>query len=137
MDGSEIDSQGRESKIEAESSPIPTVITDHYFEELQSKCLSVLTSFCLFRSLRFIKLRCIEFQTIKSLQAAQNVAVADDVHTLLGVCQLLRANLETEAENVKKVQSEIDAKNIQYSDSVEEIRKHEQTISQQCSEIGK
>lgn len=85
----------------------------------------------------FILLRCFEFQTIKSLQATQNVAVADDVHTLLGVCQLLRANLETEAENVKKAQSAIDAKNIQYSTSVEEVRKHEQTISLQCKEIGK
>lgn len=40
--GSEVDSQGRDSKVDTESSPIPATITDQYFDELQAKCLTVI-----------------------------------------------------------------------------------------------
>lgn len=38
---SEIESQGRESKMDADAATIPSELTEQFFEELQAKCLSV------------------------------------------------------------------------------------------------
>lgn len=48
----------------------------------------------------------------------------------------MRANLETEAENVNKHKMEIDFINTQFNNSVEEIAKQKEIISKQRSEIG-
>lgn len=38
---SEIESQGRESKLDSEAANVPTELTDQFFDELQTKCLAV------------------------------------------------------------------------------------------------
>lgn len=41
---SETESQGRDSKIDADGSAIPAIITDDYFEEVSAKCSEVCTN---------------------------------------------------------------------------------------------
>lgn len=38
---SEIESQGRESKMDGEAANIPAELTDQFFDDLQAKCLAV------------------------------------------------------------------------------------------------
>lgn len=38
---SEIESQGRESKMDTDAATVPTELTDQFFSDLQSKCLAV------------------------------------------------------------------------------------------------
>lgn len=38
---SEIESQGRESKMDTDAANVPSEFTEQFFEELQAKCLAV------------------------------------------------------------------------------------------------
>lgn len=44
MDGtSEIESHGRDSKVDNDTVAVPLIITDQYFQEIEIKCLTVST----------------------------------------------------------------------------------------------
>lgn len=73
---------------------------------------------------------------MKSLQIDLNNVAADNMHTILSVCQQLRLKADQDAETINRMQSEHDALLQRIEQVTETMKSDKELITEQRDQIG-